>query len=356
MAEFTKFDINQYGSQAMANAQGENDLAMAGMIITFTHVPSGNVIAFKAFITAFNETYGSDWTSEVVYGRADPIMLFKNTTRKITLAFQIPAMTTGEAYENLGKVQMLTQFLYPTYKKTGQAQTITQSPLIRIQVMNLLQDAAGKEAVSGDSGQSAPKLYENYKHGGQGVLGAIGNVTVNHNLEGTHGVVAKGAGGLGGLEAILPKLIEINLEFTPIHEHPLGWNQCNEFGVGTDGDPSGALFPYGVQLFDASDGAKEKCKEEARNAQRSIVADADADAPLPPGYPEILAPYAPLPIGYEHLKATPPEDGDDAGEDNQKAEASITATFAAPETMVTAVEGPVDLLPPSDLTGKKWGY
>jgi len=284
MAEFTKFDINQYGSDAKdpgLNANGEQALANAGMIITFTHVPSGNVIAFKAFITAFNETYGSDWTSEVVYGRADPIMLFKNTTRKITLAFQIPAMTTGEAYENLGKVQMLTQFLYPTYKKTGQAQTITQSPLIRIQVMNLLQDAAGKEAVSGDSGQAAAKLklYENYKHGGQGVLGAIGNVTVNHNLEGTHGVVAKGTGGLGGLEAILPKLIEINLEFTPIHEHPLGWNESNEFGVGTADDPSGALFPYGVQLYDASDEDKEK--EEAQNAQPSTGANNGADDPLP---------------------------------------------------------------------------
>ena len=57
------------GSDAYANNRK--------LFISFHHVPTGKDVFFKAFITAFNETYNSDWSSESVYGRADPIYLFK---------------------------------------------------------------------------------------------------------------------------------------------------------------------------------------------------------------------------------------------------------------------------------------
>ena len=72
------------GSDAMANK---------GMTISFQHVPSEEDVTFKAFITSFNETYNCDWGSETVFGRSDPIHMFKNTAREITLAFQVPAAT-----------------------------------------------------------------------------------------------------------------------------------------------------------------------------------------------------------------------------------------------------------------------
>ena len=58
-----------------------------GLTLSFQHVPSGKAIWFKAFITAFNESYACDWASEDVFGRADPIFMFKKTTRKISLTF-----------------------------------------------------------------------------------------------------------------------------------------------------------------------------------------------------------------------------------------------------------------------------
>ena len=73
------------GSDAYANINK--------IVISFYHVPTGRSVYFKAFIEAFNETYTSNWNSEEVYGRPDPIYLFKNTTRNITLAFKIPAAT-----------------------------------------------------------------------------------------------------------------------------------------------------------------------------------------------------------------------------------------------------------------------
>ena len=81
------------------------------MVVSFQHEPSGQSVFFKAFISSLNESFSSDWIEEVVYGRTDPIQLFKNTTRRISLGLKIPAETFGEAYDNLGRVAQLTQFL-----------------------------------------------------------------------------------------------------------------------------------------------------------------------------------------------------------------------------------------------------
>ena len=254
------------GSDAMANK---------GMTISFQHVPSEEDVTFKAFITTFNETYNCDWQSETVFGRSDPIHMFKNTAREITLAFNVPAATEGESFENMARVQRLITFLYPSYDgqahvgdKANQADvtnslTIANSPLIRLRIMNILAarpqigDAKGldraqeEEAYSTlgtferhvlDGGASAwpatsigsNVLSQNY-HGG--LLGIIKNVTVNHNLDNPdHGVFEINQG------TILPKMIEVNMTFAAIHEHTLGWFR--------DGDGSqkfaNQLWPYGV--------------------------------------------------------------------------------------------------------------
>tara|TARA_R100000315_G_C5229040_1_gene139984 strand:- start:867 stop:1883 length:1017 start_codon:yes stop_codon:yes gene_type:complete len=225
------FDNAAYdGAADLSNlVDGSQALANKGYVIGFHHVPSATEVYFKAFITAFNETYASDWNSEVVYGRVDPIYMFKNTTRNITLAFNVPCSTEGEAYGNLAKIQTLLQFLYPTYENINSATTITQSPLVRIQVMNLL--TKGKNGIAAGDG---PKLYNDYRSttdaASNGLLGAINNLSVNHNLENTEvGVIEKAEG------TILPKMIEINLDFSAIHEQPLGWQ---------DGTFRSQLFPY----------------------------------------------------------------------------------------------------------------
>ena len=139
-----KQEIERQGGTAPAVGtflDASDGYANNGMVIGFHHTPSGKNVYFKAFITSFNESYNSDWSTEVVYGRADPIAMFKNTTRNITLAFKIPAASISEAYENLANVGILAQFLYPFYTGIGtDATTIAQSPLVRMKVMNLLAD------------------------------------------------------------------------------------------------------------------------------------------------------------------------------------------------------------------------
>ena len=249
MADEKPFDATLYGGSLGNNALPPySDFSDAyannkQTYITFQHEPTGKSVSFKAFITAFNETFQSDWSQESLFGRVDPIYMFKQTTRSITLAFVVPAASSGEAYENLGRIQNLAQFLYPTYIDVQQAQTITQSPLIRLKVMNLLsQNGEGKfpygvtlyDPASDDPNQreSPNTLYSQYVSaagGAQGLLGVIKDVTYNYNLEGEVGAIDPGAG------VILPKLLEVNLSFAVIHEHAVGWTEDGNFGIsGTD--------------------------------------------------------------------------------------------------------------------------
>jgi len=220
------------------------------MYISFLHMPSQTAVFFKSFITTFTETYNSEWASETVYGRADPIYLFKNTQRKITLGFKVPAESESEAFQNLGKVQTLLQFLYPNYTAIDgdiKAQTISQSPMVRLKVMNLLQDTkshgAAVDTLSGIRFEEATGFldYEWYiknkypMNAGpdMGLLGVVDNITVNHNLENTDaGAFNEGAG------VVLPKLIDVNISFSPIHEHALGWTE--------DGNFTNKVWPYAI--------------------------------------------------------------------------------------------------------------
>ena len=51
--------------------------------IEFFHVPSGETVKFKGFITDFKDNYNLDFNREQVYGRMDPIVTYKNTSREI---------------------------------------------------------------------------------------------------------------------------------------------------------------------------------------------------------------------------------------------------------------------------------
>ena len=265
------FDAHRYKKNRVGRkedvfyADGSDGLAnLKKLYLSFQHVGSQKSIYFKAFITAYNETYTPNWNSETVFGRADQIHSFVQTQRTIQLSFVVPAASESEAFENLGKVQKLAQFLYPNYHNTSNAQTIAQGPLVRLKVMNLLQNMQGSPASTGKGAQAgnfyAPQpsfrqlktkssYYKDYKSKGlapsHGQLGFISSMTINHNLENReNGVFEKLDPDTNQTvqNTILPKVLEVIISFTPIHEHNLGWQE-NNF--------SEELFPYGVSLYDA---------------------------------------------------------------------------------------------------------
>ena len=255
----------------------------AEAVISFQHVPTGKDVYFKAFITTFSDSLSPSYTEETVFGRTDPIYTFKNTTRNISLNWKVPAASTSEAYENLGKAQTLAQFVYPNYADLGSAGdvnalTISQTPLIRLKVMNLLtnnQKSSNKKddpVGSGDAGNTPTNKLVEYKSNSDssnGALGVIKSMTIVHNIENHDIGVLQTAP-----NTILPKLIEINMSFDVIHEDTLGWQQ-NKF--------TNKGFPYEVKLEDEI--SREDLEKIAtfdtlvdqRKEQRKAVALAEQD-------------------------------------------------------------------------------
>jgi hypothetical protein len=263
-------------SDAYASSKGR------GMQLSFFHVPSQKAVYFKAFIVAYNESFSSDWASETVYGRTDPIYMFKGTQRQISLNFKVPAFSEGEAYENLGRVQKLTQYLYPSYVDASDGgRIIGQSPLIRMKVMNLAQktnydpDIYKVKKPSDGAYVSGSALFDDYKStniANEGILGVISSVQIDHNLE-KEGVLEK------SFNTILPKLIDVSVTFNCIHEKTIGFDQ--------KGDELDPHFPYSVSLerpydpeaesttFNLRAAAAEK-EREGRDVRQQQLDDAES--------------------------------------------------------------------------------
>tara|TARA_B100000287_G_scaffold430489_1_gene485864 strand:+ start:803 stop:2020 length:1218 start_codon:yes stop_codon:yes gene_type:complete len=197
-------------------------------------------VFFKAFITAYNESFGSEWAEETVIGRADGLHMFKSTSRSISLGFQAPAASESEAFSNLLSLQALIRMLYPAYTDGENALSISQSPLVRVKIMNILMDSSGRSESKNDILLGGNGQY-------RGVLAAVKNISVSYNLENDVGVIevtenslnemlingggprVKGDGEIrtgaktGGTKKILPKLLDISMELDIIHESFLGW-------------------------------------------------------------------------------------------------------------------------------------
>jgi len=254
MAKELPFDVDKYSPLSLTNPFVDGSDALGNKlshVISFKNIrDDGQDVYFKAFINSFNESYSPNFTANEVFGRTDPIYQYKNTTRNITLAFKVPAASQSEAYENLGRVQKLIQMLYPTYKSEN-ALTLSEAPLVRLKVMNLLRNQAS--FVTGSAGDKPDTTffteYTSTADSSKGLLGVITSCVVDSSLTSTDGVfnklttVAGSEGVATTTEAepntVLPKLIEISINFSPIHEKTLGYGANNDnFG----------MFPYGVQL------------------------------------------------------------------------------------------------------------
>jgi len=277
-----EFDIRKYNPEDNTLVDGSDSLAnQRDQVISFQNIRNEESVFFKAFITAFSDTYSPNFNSVEVFGRTDPIQQYKGTSRSITLAFKVPAASESEAFENLGRAGKLIQMLYPSYETISNALTLSEAPLVRLKVMNLLSktktDLAytlgpSERGVSGvgrdiHGRRSYEQFYSDYKSTAapnQGILGAITSCTVNHGLE-SEGAFSKidEAGGQPTAvhNTILPKLIEINVSFTPIHEETIG------FEGEANNTPS---FPYGVFLKPGEDRVSQGVPPSERGKQKTL--------------------------------------------------------------------------------------
>ena len=175
--------------------------------IQFTSVISETSVKFKAFLTDFSDEFKSEWNSEQVYGRNDPIQTFKNTTRTINIGWDSPAGTAQEAEFNMRAAAQLTRMLYPGYTKLGNVSTINRAPVIKVKFRNLIRDSGDKPLLVTLSGLTfSPDLEAGF---------------FDHRFAG-------GDEGARKLQ-LMPKLLKFSCTMTVLHRKTIGWDKNGEW-------------------------------------------------------------------------------------------------------------------------------
>lgn len=123
----------------------------------------GTVSLFSPFNFKFIDSIKPEFQSYEAFGRMDPVMIYKKTSRDASLSFKVVSESEDESLENFGTLMNLITGMYPIYEETiGTEQTsdaaaqnqitngtsnslqntfIKVAPLISIKFMNLLNDS-----------------------------------------------------------------------------------------------------------------------------------------------------------------------------------------------------------------------
>jgi hypothetical protein len=272
---------------------GVSNLYNKGFTLHVTHIPTGHEIEFPAFITDQSDAYTSNWTEETVFGRMDPIATFESTKRVVSLGFTVPSRSRHDALHNLGKLNTLLSFLYPTYASVPGATVMNMGPLVRVKYANLICSTENPS---------------------QGLLGYITTgITLTPDLEA--GVLARSTGAstedekslAGGLRAnrnnlesakfktmrldanllqhgsgidgaeILYKAYNLNFELSVLHEHSLGFEKRQIKGkeVYVFRNKTGR-FPYNTGHHTSPNQILNRGESEALQPVQSAPAPTDA--------------------------------------------------------------------------------
>lgn len=181
------FNFKDKKTLAMASDDTSGQYAEdVGEVLVFQDTrSSSNSVSFKAFLNSFSQNFTSNWNTEQVMGRMDDIATFKNTTRSMSISWEIPSIDHTDASINLKRCNSLISLMYPTYKH-GAANTMSKAPFIRLKYANMV---------------STPD--------GNGLLGYLTSLNWNPVLE---------MGSFHHNGNIYPKVITISVEFVVLHD------------------------------------------------------------------------------------------------------------------------------------------
>lgn len=233
----------------------------------FFHVATGLSSQFKAFLTSYDDNFSSEWSSERVYGRMDPIHTFQGTQRTISLAWDVPSRDFTEAQKNFTNAQAMYSMLYPAYRPVGKSSSsgiITSPPLVKMKFANLIFDASADYEV-----QVATKKGENVDPSPAktaGLLGWFKDLSFAPDLEA--GFFDEKPGFL------IPQTIKLNCTFNVLHQHPLGWDAASE---SPKLRKTGENFPYNSKEGSGSPTAPRQASADDPTRKKSPIEQAAQD-------------------------------------------------------------------------------
>lgn len=187
----------------------------------FYSIISGQIVQFPALLNQLEDNFTSNWASQNVFGRQDPVMTFQNTQRSIGVGFTVPSHSSEQAEDNLIKLNQLIKYLYPAFAQTGTANSISASPLFRIKFANLIYDASSNSP-GGDAQES-------------GLVCAIQDFKHQFSLDGSSGWLDK-------VGKVIPTTFSISFNAIILHTHDLGRVDSQYPDQGDE------QFPYRVDL------------------------------------------------------------------------------------------------------------
>ena len=183
-----------YVGDANDSKMGENAANIGEMLEISDIRNENNTVSFIAFVNSFSQNFTSNWNTQEALGRMDDIATFKNTTRQISVTWDVPAADTNTARENLNRCNALISMLYPTYTNAdtanGGSYIMSKPPLVRIRYANLIANTAQNT----------------------GLKGYITSLSWTPVLE---------MGSFHSAKAVYPRVITLSIEFTALHE-PIG--------------------------------------------------------------------------------------------------------------------------------------
>ena len=263
---------------SLANTKG------GGLQVQFYHVATEKVAEFAAFVTSYNENFASNWNSQEVYGRMDPIMNFKNTTRTISLSLDVPSAHAIEAQSNLAELNCLTSMLYPTYE----GNIMKGAPLVKVQFQNLIASSRQQSKLKAISIDAKTN----------GLFVAITSLNITPDFEqGTlqQKIVDKeGESAEGNNGILLPELWRVDMSLSVMHDHQLDSNQLGDMA-----------FPFGGALQSKENPSAGDSKKEEDPPPSTKTSDANVNGNQIPGVKAKQTPPAAAP--EDAASTTPPE-------------------------------------------------
>jgi hypothetical protein len=216
-----------------------------------THLATAQLVDFRGWVTEFSDGFTSNWNTESVYGRMDPLVTFQNTQRQISIGFDVVSGDINQAHQNLNKINTLISFLYPVYETDarGIQNTLQAAPLLGMRWTNLIADVNDGSQLVGFLGGAtyAPDLSQG------GFISMNAYTKTETEWEKPTGHVDTGVSTSEEVETVdymktrrgseglfVPKVVSLNLNFTVLHKHLTGWSRAGgKFKFGKEG----ALFP-----------------------------------------------------------------------------------------------------------------
>ncbi len=242
---------------AVADLQVANPRKNPYFSIEVEHLPTRSKVQFDGWVTNFADNFTSQWNGTPAYGRMDDMYTFQRTGRKISLAFDVVAVDKSEATLNQHNMNRLAQFLYPVYSSDSdpQFQVLTAAPLLRMKYSGLVANARDNE----------------------GLVGFLQGFSYAPN-------VAAGPVITTGPAARAPNLLykehSVQLEFTVLHTHKVGWGAASngvggsKYSFGDFSEEGAKNFPHALaREFDpgSSDEMMDQYVNKLPNPQRSAA-------------------------------------------------------------------------------------